>query len=272
MSGAQSYKSLCLAAKNEENRQAELRKRVQYRKEFQQKSPSTKGTPVTTPKPPSQGHDRAKGKWWRCYNCGQQGHLSCDCKALKKESSGKGRGQSGPPARTNTIDFRTVNPNDPRKYLYPGPVDSDVHLIRVDDDGSAWPSRVWKPEAWWTQVLISWEVNCSRKLLQLPDCCVNSSRSLTGCLLYDNKPFKLDGAMELAVSFGGKVITTPVYIKMDAEDQLLLSEGLCIQLGVVTYHGEVTTEASQGKPEEDSAKINSYCSSEASGISSVASP
>ena len=29
---------------------------------------------------------------------------------------------------------------------------------------------------------------------------------------------------------------TPVYIKMDAKEQLLLSEGVCRQLGVVTYH------------------------------------
>jgi hypothetical protein len=69
---------------------------------------------------------------------------------------------------------------------------------------------------------------------------------------YDKKEFKLDGVMELTVSFGEKVTTTPVYIKMDAEDQLLLSEGLCRQLGVVTYHGEIEREASQQK---DSAQI-----------------
>ena len=32
---------------------------------------------------------------------------------------------------------------------------------------------------------------------------------------------------------------TPVYVKMDAKEQLLLSEGVCRQLGIVTYHREV---------------------------------
>ena len=34
-------------------------------------------------------------------------------------------------------------------------------------------------------------------------------------------------------------MSTPVYVKMDAEDQLLLSEGVCRQLGIVTYHPSV---------------------------------
>ena len=44
---------------------------------------------------------------------------------------------------------------------------------------------------------------------------------------YDQKPFCLDGRMDLDVGFGEKVMRTPVYVKMDAKDQLLLSEGLC---------------------------------------------
>lgn len=42
------------------------------------------------------------------------------------------------------------------------------------------------------------------------------------------------------------VIKTMVYIKMDAHDQLLLSEGVCRQLGVISYHPNV--EMSKGKP------------------------
>ena len=34
-------------------------------------------------------------------------------------------------------------------------------------------------------------------------------------------------------------MTTPVYIKMDAKDQLLLSEVVCRQLGIVQYHPNV---------------------------------
>ena len=34
-------------------------------------------------------------------------------------------------------------------------------------------------------------------------------------------------------------MSTAVYVKMDANDQLLLFEGVCIQLGIVTYHHDV---------------------------------
>ena len=44
---------------------------------------------------------------------------------------------------------------------------------------------------------------------------------------YDQKPFTLDGRMELEVQFEDKAMHTPIYIKMDARDQLLLSEGVC---------------------------------------------
>ena len=60
--------------------------------------------------------------------------------------------------------------------------------------------------------------------------------------MYDNKPFKLQGAIDMVICFGGKELTTPVYIKMDAEDQLLLSERLCRQLGIITYHPNVVTD------------------------------
>ena len=53
---------------------------------------------------------------------------------------------------------------------------------------------------------------------------------------YDRKVFHLDGRMDLEVSFQGRAMKTTVYIKMDAPDQLLLSEGVCRQLGIVTYH------------------------------------
>ena len=56
---------------------------------------------------------------------------------------------------------------------------------------------------------------------------------------YDGKVFTLDGKMDLKISFQGKDTTTPVYITMDAKDQLLLSEVVCRQLGIVQYHPNV---------------------------------
>ena len=58
---------------------------------------------------------------------------------------------------------------------------------------------------------------------------------------YDQHMFTLDGRMDLDITFDGKTMCTPVYIKMDAQDQLLLAEGVCQQLGIVSYHPEVDT-------------------------------
>lgn len=45
--------------------------------------------------------------------------------------------------------------------------------------------------------------------------------------------------MDLYVSFDDKTMKTLVYLKVDAHDQLLLSEGVCRQLGTISYHPEV---------------------------------
>ena len=54
---------------------------------------------------------------------------------------------------------------------------------------------------------------------------------------YVREPFRLDGCIDLDISFDGKTMKTTVYVKMDAQDQLLLSEGVCRQLGIVMYSG-----------------------------------
>ena len=63
---------------------------------------------------------------------------------------------------------------------------------------------------------------------------------------YNQKVFRLDGCMEMAISFADKVMKTTVYVKMDAPDQLLLSENVCRQLGIANYH---PSPLSQGAPE-----------------------
>jgi hypothetical protein len=58
---------------------------------------------------------------------------------------------------------------------------------------------------------------------------------------YDQTPFTLDGRMDLDITFDGTTMCTPVYIKTNAHEQLLLSEGVCRQLGILHYHPEVET-------------------------------
>ena len=52
---------------------------------------------------------------------------------------------------------------------------------------------------------------------------------------YDNKPFKLDGRIDLDVTCAVHAMCTTVYLKMDTRDPLLLSEGVCHQLGIISY-------------------------------------
>ena len=56
---------------------------------------------------------------------------------------------------------------------------------------------------------------------------------------YDGQPFQLDEVMNLDITFDDKTICTSVYIKMNANDQLLLSEGVCHQLDIVHYHPNI---------------------------------
>ena len=68
---------------------------------------------------------------------------------------------------------------------------------------------------------------------------------------YDHRPFHLDGRVNLYVEFH-KAMNTPIYVKMDAHEQLLLSEGVCRQLGIISYHPEVQaftpTKESENSP------------------------
>ena len=70
---------------------------------------------------------------------------------------------------------------------------------------------------------------------------------------YTCEPFALHGRMDLEISFGERMIRTPVFVKMDAHDPLLLSEGVCRQLGIISYHPDVlegATPAMDKRPEE----------------------
>lgn len=57
--------------------------------------------------------------------------------------------------------------------------------------------------------------------------------------------------MDMDISFTEKTVKNTVYLKMDAYDQLLLSEGVCRQLGIVTYHPSVLAQETEGKQHED---------------------
>ena len=49
------------------------------------------------------------------------------------------------------------------------------------------------------------------------------------------------------IGFDGHTIRTPVYVKMNARDALLLSEGVCHQLGIIKYHPLVCEDKEKSK-------------------------
>ena len=54
-------------------------------------------------------------------------------------------------------------------------------------------------------------------------------------------------------------MTTPVYVKMDAHEQLLLSEGVCWQLGIISYHPEVQACPPKKESESNSPVTSNPC-------------
>ena len=66
---------------------------------------------------------------------------------------------------------------------------------------------------------------------------------------YDQRPFSLDGRMDLDLTFDGQTMKTPIYVKIDSHEQLLLSEGVCRQLGIITYHPAVEAWRGRKQPQ-----------------------
>ena len=75
---------------------------------------------------------------------------------------------------------------------------------------------------------------------------------------YDQKIFVLHGYLNLDIAFGDKTIETRVYVKIDAHDDLLLSEGVCRQFGIISYHPDVKVKGTpqpKANGEEQSATV-----------------
>ena len=65
---------------------------------------------------------------------------------------------------------------------------------------------------------------------------------------YDGRPFTLHGRMDLDITFQDTTMHTPVYIKLDTSEPLLLSEGVCRQLYILSYHPSVVRETGKSHP------------------------
>jgi len=278
VSGAQSYPELCLAAKNEERRQTELAKRQQYARNSLQSPNSNyiRGRASThdylNPKPPTRLTTQRK-----CYVCGSPNHLANRCDSRKQESQGlkrqDGSNSSARPTQTGTTQPRRASmvvggkdahvesssvtagrsasqeeTQNPLDLLYSSESDDgEVLTVRLSDRGSKAQSvRLLVQDVPAIGIIdtaaditimggklfqkVASVAKLKKKNFKPPGITPHT---------YDQKPFKLDGRMELDVEFNDRKMKTTIYIKMNAHDQLLLSEGVCRQLGIVQYHPDV---------------------------------
>lgn len=155
VSGAQTYPELCMAAKNEEKRQAELKKRQEYKRPTAA-SPAARSfrklsaLPSQQPQPNKQAtkqQGRRPQDRPRCYNCGSTDHLARDCKAPKTESNGRNRDQRRAPMSAKAVLTTDRHLNEaPQKTASPldflasssseSEEDSDIRMVRLEDKGS----------------------------------------------------------------------------------------------------------------------------------------
>ena len=256
VSGALSYSELCVAAKNEERRQAEFARRQQYRRATQNK-PSTlpdhnqvhKSESSTEQK---QGSNVPSTRQLRkCYTCGKTGHISRDCKSKATESRGKcqsaGKGYTARQVSTKPTPMDPDREDNPMDYLHSDSEEGEVRRITVKDQGSQTKCAKVTVQGIPMYGIIDSGADITimggemfKKVatfakLRKKDFKTADKTPYT----YDGQPFNLDGRMDLEIGFADKVLRTTVYIKMNANDQLLLSEGVCHQLGILSYHPEV---------------------------------
>ena len=249
VSGVQTYQELITAAKGEEKRLATLRQRRQLTRN---PTPTQSPNPSTT-KPVQRGTPAATPKRKTCFKCGEPGHFAMSCPLGNKESKGRGPAskmkqvQTSNSSRKARPESQTPTPYD---FLHSSSDEDDpvnVNVVRVTDQGSV-------PRCVGVQVqgvpaygLIDSGADITiiggtlfKKVatvarLKKRDFMKADKVPRT----YDQRPFQLDGRMDLDITFGDHTMKTPVYIKMDAHDQLLLSEGVCRQLGILSYHHSV---------------------------------
>ena len=261
VSGAKSYTELCLAAKNEEKRQAELEKRRDYIRGPRPAHDNQKTKTPSTPQPsPPVSNKKTPGPR-RCYNCGDPGHLAKNCLKPPTESKGshqkpRNRGvhsrqentapptsdsaHSDPPSsstHTDPLSFLFSDESDPERCCQVDVKDQGSHTVCVPLQVEGVPAyglvdtsadiTIIGPRLFKKVAAVS---RLKKKDFKPAD------KTPHG---YDGRPFELHGRMQLTLSFDGQEMKMMVYIKMDVEDQLLLSEGVCRQLGIVKYHPNV---------------------------------
>ena len=267
VSGALGYKELCVAAKGEERRLLELKKRQAYLRQGNSQ-PGNIPKPTTTNQPPAKRAENGKSNPQACYHCGKLGHIAQDC-CKKKSSESPARpaanGKEGGTAGTRRVDAAGAEKSeqetsgDPLAYLYSSNESDEVRQVCVPDRGSRPRRATVTIQDVPAQGLIDIGADITimggdlfKKVASVARLHKRDfKRPDKVPVTYNNQQFQLN------IAFGETTIRTPVYLKMDAQEQLLLSEDVCSQLGLVTYHPGVASTHIQDSATEDGGQTES---------------
>ena len=245
VSAALAYEQLCIAAKGEERRLMALKKRQEL--ESGRSPPAYKPTFQSNRYTrESSGTDNSGRKV--CYVCRQPGHFSRDCRQRKTESSG-GHKWKNPETRQVQTQPEVSVAENPIDYLVSSDDDdqSSVQTVRVRDTGS----KVMYANVDLHGVPVKGVIDSGADITILGGDLFKTVATVAKLKkknfrkadktprTYDQRPFVLHGCMDLDISFEDKTMSTPVYIKMDSSTPLLLSEGVCRQLGIIRYHPSI---------------------------------
>ena len=263
VSGSLSYKQLCVAAKQEENRLIELKRR-RLHQERQVRNLEVRymshRQPVVQSGEDSDSTDTSSGKPPReCYVCGKTDHLAKQCRQRKGESTQTDNKKPKKARETITATTKSVRStnmpdvSDLMNFLCSdSDTDGSINVVQIEDQGS----RLRKVKVEIAGVPAVGLVDTGADITIMGSELFKKVAAVAGLKkrqfkladkqphTYDWHQFKLDGRLDLDVSFNDKTMHTPVYVKMDAYDDLLLSEGVCWQLGIVTYHSDMESNQS----------------------------
>ena len=262
-----------MAAKNEEQRQSELRKRRTYQSTFGFKEPAG-GKPGGSkpggsqfsgsfqPRPRSDEFVEKR----TCYKCHKTGHISKHCHMKKTESKGSDQSNTRQVWTEDAHGGRDGNPQEGDEESTDNPLASEedsVKLVHVQDHGSHSHLAKLSIQGFPVEGIVDSGTDITiingdlfKKIAtaaHLKKTNIKPADKLPRA--YNCQPFTLDGRMDLEVTFSEKAMVTPIYIKMKAHDPLLLSEGVCRQLGILTYHPDVRCSMEPPNPESSSKAV-----------------